>query len=98
MSSNSALLISPRAGQGRRFPSTCRSWRTSSRIRASGCRSRTCSKGAPAYFNDFYAREFWRFVYVQQKVGELAKTAIEYPPMQKGASFNFQAVREGVEA
>ena len=28
-------------------------------------------EGSPAYFNDFYAREFWRFVYVQQKVGEL---------------------------
>ena len=45
-------------------------------------------EGSPAYFNDFYAREFWRFVYVQQKVGELAQTAIEFPPMQKGASFN----------
>ena len=43
-------------------------------------------EGSPAYFNDFYAREFWRFVYVQQKVGELAQTAIEFPPMQKGAS------------
>ena len=34
------------------------------------------------YMNDFYAREFWRFVLVQQKVAELAKTAIDYPPMQ----------------
>ena len=41
-------------------------------------------EGSPAYFNDFYAREFWRFVYVQQKVGELATTAIDFPPMQKG--------------
>ena len=55
-------------------------------------------EGSPAYFNDFYAREFWRFVYVQQKVGELAQTAIEYPPMQKGASFNLQAVKEQVES
>ena len=30
------------------------------------------------YMNDFYAREFWRFVLVQQKVAELAKTAIDY--------------------
>ena len=50
--------------------------------------------GAPTYMNDFMAREFWRFVYVQQKVGELAQTAIEFPPMQKGASFNLQAVKE----
>src|SRR6476619_2809432 len=55
-------------------------------------------EGSPAYFNDFYAREFWRFVYVQQKVGELAQTAIEFPPMQKGASFNLAAVKEQVEA
>jgi arylsulfatase A-like enzyme len=54
--------------------------------------------GAPAYMNDFYAREFWRFVFVQQQVGKLAATAIEYPPMQKPASFNLQAVKEQVEA
>jgi arylsulfatase len=55
-------------------------------------------EGAPGYMNEFFAREFWRFVYVQQKVGELAQTAIEFPPMQKGASFNLQAVKEQVEA
>jgi arylsulfatase len=55
-------------------------------------------EGAPGYMNEFMAREFWRFVYVQQKVGELAQTAIEFPPMQKGASFNLQAVKEQVEA
>ena len=31
-------------------------------------------------------------------VGELAQTAIEFPPMQQGASFNLQAVKEQVEA
>jgi arylsulfatase len=55
-------------------------------------------EGAPGYMNEFLAREFWRFVYVQQKVGELAQTAIEFPPMQKGASFNLAAVKEQVEA
>jgi hypothetical protein len=43
------------------------------------------------------AREFWRFVLVQQKVAELAKTAIDFPPMQAPASFNIQAVKEKVE-
>ena len=47
--------------------------------------------------NDFYAREFWRFVLVQQRVAELAKTAIEYPPMQAPASFNLEAVKAQVE-
>jgi arylsulfatase A-like enzyme len=49
------------------------------------------------YMNDFYAREFWRFVLVQQRVAELAKTAIEYPPMQAPASFNLDAVKAQVE-
>jgi arylsulfatase len=50
------------------------------------------------YMNDFYAREFWRFVLVQQKVAELAQTAIEYPPMQDPASFNLSEVKKQVEA
>jgi len=45
---------------------------------------------------DWFKYEFWRFVYVQQEVGKLAKTAIEFPPMQKGASFNLEAVKEQV--
>ena len=47
--------------------------------------------------NDFYAREFWRFVLVQQTVGALAKTAIDYPPMQAPASFNLEAVKAQVD-
>jgi arylsulfatase A-like enzyme len=49
------------------------------------------------YMNDFYAREFWRFVLVQQKVGELAQTAIDFPPMQAPASFNLEAVKRRVD-
>jgi arylsulfatase len=50
------------------------------------------------YMNDFYAREFWRFVSVQQEVGKLALTAIDYPPMQDPASFNLEAVKKQIEA
>jgi arylsulfatase len=53
--------------------------------------------GSPDWFMQFYAREFWRFVFVQGKIGDLAKTAVEYPPMQKGASFNLDAVKQQVE-
>jgi arylsulfatase A-like enzyme len=49
------------------------------------------------YMNDFFAREFWRFVLVQQQVGALAQTAIEFPPMQAPASFNLEAVKRQVE-
>jgi len=50
------------------------------------------------YMNDFMAREFWRFVEVQQKVAQLAETAINYPPMQSPASFNLAAVKEKIDA
>ena len=50
------------------------------------------------YMNDFYAREFWRFVEVQQFVGKLALTALDYPPMQDPASFNLDAVKKKIDA
>jgi arylsulfatase len=49
------------------------------------------------YFNDFMGRQLWRFVYVQRRVVELARTAIEYPPMQAPASFNLDAVKTQIE-
>jgi arylsulfatase A-like enzyme len=49
------------------------------------------------YMNDFYAREFWRFVLVQQQVAALAQTAIEFPPTQAPASFNLEAVKRQVD-
>ncbi len=61
---------------------------------------RTCwpngNVGSYQYF-DWFRFEFWRFVFVQQQVGKLARTAIEYPPMQKGASFNLDAVKAKIE-
>jgi arylsulfatase len=53
--------------------------------------------GAQSYFT-WFQYQFWRFVFVQQKVEELAKTAIEFPPMQRGASFNLDAVKANIEA
>jgi arylsulfatase len=50
------------------------------------------------YMNDFFAREFWRFVLVQQYVAKLAETAINYPPMQEPASFNLDAVKQKIQA
>jgi arylsulfatase len=61
-------------------------------------RGETPVNGAFGYGNDFYAREFWRFVNVQQAVGALAQTAINYPPMQDPASFNLEAVKAQIQA
>ncbi len=60
-------------------------------------RGESSNNGAFGYGNDFYAREFWRFVQVQQFVEKLALTAIDYPPMQDPASFNLEAVKKKVE-
>ncbi len=48
--------------------------------------------------NDFFAREFWRFVSVQELVAKLALTAVDYPPMQDPASFNLDAVKRQIDA
>jgi len=53
--------------------------------------------GSQNYFS-WFQYEFWRFVFVQQQVAKLAETAIEFPPMQKGASFNLDAVKAKIEA
>jgi hypothetical protein len=52
--------------------------------------------GSIAYYN-WFAFEFWRFVFVQQEVAQEAQTFIEFPPMQKGATFNMSAVKEQIQ-
>lgn len=50
------------------------------------------TEGSLAFYN-WFAFEFWRFTFVQQEVAKAAQTLIEFPPMQKGASFNLEAVK-----
>jgi arylsulfatase len=52
--------------------------------------------GSIAYYN-WFVYEFWRFVFVQQEVARAAQSFIEFPPMQKGASFNMEAVKAQIE-
>jgi arylsulfatase A-like enzyme len=47
-------------------------------------------------FADWYLYEFWRFVFVQQEVGKFGETFVEFPPMQAGASFNLEGVKEQI--
>jgi len=65
--------------------------------RLSPLRGESLNNSSPAYMNDFMAREFWRFVNVQQVVGKLAMTAIDYPPMQAPASFNLSAIKTKID-
>ncbi len=48
--------------------------------------------GAQEYF-EWFKYQFWRFVFVQQVIGKEIETFLAYPPMQRGASFNLDAVK-----
>ena len=49
-------------------------------------------EGGQQYF-DWFKYQFWRFVFVQQVMGQEIQTFLEYPPMQRGASFNLDAIK-----
>ena len=57
---------------------------------------RTGLSGSINYYN-WYAYEFWRFVFVKDKIAEAAQTLLDFPPMQKGASFNLEALKQEME-
>jgi arylsulfatase len=65
--------------------------------RTPSIRGESPNESAFGYGNDFYAREFWRFVVVQQLVAKLADTAVEFPPMQAPATFNLDAVKKEIQ-
>jgi arylsulfatase len=52
--------------------------------------------GSLAYYN-WFLFEFWRFVFVQQEIAKAAQTFVEFPPMQKGATFNLEALKAELE-
>ena len=54
-------------------------------------------EGGQQYF-DWFKYQFWRFVFVQQVVGKELQTFLEFPPMQRGASFNLDAVKAEMAA
>ena len=61
---------------------------------AEGCR--TAGTAQLAYYI-WFLYEFWRFQFVQKEVAKVAQTAIDFPPMQPGASFNLEAVKAQIE-
>ena len=48
--------------------------------------------GAQQYF-DWFKFQFWRFVFVQQLMAKEIQTFLDFPPMQRGASFNLDALK-----
>ena len=57
---------------------------------------RTGLTGSLNYYN-WFAYEFWRFAFVQKEVAKAAQTFLDFPPMQKGASFNLQQLKEELD-
>jgi arylsulfatase len=49
------------------------------------------------FVKDWWAYEFWRFVFVQKEVAKAAQSFLEFPPMQAGASFNMSALKAELE-
>ncbi len=49
-------------------------------------------EGAQQYF-DWFKYQFWRFVFVQKLMAKEIQTFLDFPPMQRGASFNLDAVK-----
>lgn len=49
--------------------------------------------GSLGYLN-WFQYEFWRFVAVQKEVAAAAQSFIDFPPMQKGASFNLDQLKD----
>jgi arylsulfatase len=57
---------------------------------------RTSSPEGSMFYANWYTYEFWRFVFVQQEVAKFGESFVEFPPMQKAASFNLEAVKEQI--
>jgi arylsulfatase len=59
-------------------------------------RSRSFSE-TPSAIMQFFAHEFWRFVFVQNEVEKLAQTFVEYPVQQAPASFNLDQIKAKIQ-
>jgi len=57
---------------------------------------RTGMNGSINYYN-WFAYEFWRFVFVKQEMAQAAQSFLDFPPLQKGASFNLEALKEELQ-
>jgi len=54
---------------------------------------RTNSPQKSMFQANWYMNEYWRFVFVQEMVAKFGQSFVAFPPMQKSASFNLDAVK-----
>jgi arylsulfatase A-like enzyme len=55
---------------------------------------RTSTPAQSQAYYSWITYQFWRFVFVQEVAAKFAETFAEFPPLQKGASFNLDSVKE----
>ncbi len=65
--------------------------------RTPAIRGETLNELGGGYMNDFYAPRVLALCRRTEIVGKLASAAIEYPPMQKPASFNLEAIKAQIQ-
>ena len=58
---------------------------------------RTMSPAQSMAQYNWFAYEFWRFVLVQEIVARYSQTFVDFPPMQKGATFNLEQLKEELQ-
>jgi hypothetical protein len=49
-------------------------------------------------YTEWMKYQFWRFVFVQDVVAKFAQSFIDFPPLQKPATFNLDAIKEQVRS
>jgi len=49
-------------------------------------------------YMEWYKYEFWRFVLAQKEIAKAAMSLLEFPPMQKGASFTLSQLKAELES
>jgi arylsulfatase len=57
---------------------------------------RTSTPAQSMFQANWWGYQFWRFVDVQNAVARFGESFVEFPPMQKPASFNLEAVKEQI--
>src|SRR5262249_41436951 len=59
--------------------------------------ARAVSGKGRVLFLDAWTYEVWRFLFLQHEVAKDGQTCLDYPPMQKGACCNLDALKQELE-
>jgi arylsulfatase len=78
-------------------PKVTRNWPMMVNLRVDPFERTLSFEKVPSAMMDYFAHNFWRYVYSQQEVEKLAQTFIDFPPQQDPASFNLDQVKKKIQ-